>query len=247
MRKPRLLLVPTVCELEWRIRQQLGEWAEVASYDAPGVGSEPAAPYSVEALVERGLAELDRLSWERYVVVGDEFAVVVATRIAAARPDRAAALVLGHACLSLRSEGPRAPINGEIKDAFFRLARTDYGSYVRALGQVTQQAYDDEWVEHYRERVSQEAVQAYEGRWFEADEEEPIQEVLGSLQIPLLFVEHRGCLMFTQEGFEDAAAAFPHAQTAFTETKPSADPGFSELLREFCGKLDPAGPASVAD
>ena len=42
MERPRLLLVPELTELEWVIKPLLEEWAEVASYDAPGVGDEPA-------------------------------------------------------------------------------------------------------------------------------------------------------------------------------------------------------------
>ena len=42
MDRPRVLLVPTLTEVEWKIRPLIEEWAEVASFDAPGVGDEPA-------------------------------------------------------------------------------------------------------------------------------------------------------------------------------------------------------------
>ena len=38
--RPRLLILPEFTELEWTIIPLLEEWAEVASYDAPGVGDE---------------------------------------------------------------------------------------------------------------------------------------------------------------------------------------------------------------
>ena len=41
MAKPsphRVLLVPTVTEVEWKIKPLLEEWADVASFDAPGSG-----------------------------------------------------------------------------------------------------------------------------------------------------------------------------------------------------------------
>jgi hypothetical protein len=38
MRRPRILLVPHFSELDWRIKPLLEEWAQVASFDAPGVG-----------------------------------------------------------------------------------------------------------------------------------------------------------------------------------------------------------------
>ena len=37
MDRPRVLLVPTLTEVEWKIRPLIEEWAEVASFDAPGV------------------------------------------------------------------------------------------------------------------------------------------------------------------------------------------------------------------
>jgi pimeloyl-ACP methyl ester carboxylesterase len=238
--KPRLLLVPTVSELEWRIQPELSEWAEIAVFDAPGVGGEPPEGFSVDAIVERGLAELDQRGWDSCVVVSDEFGSVIAARIAAARPEAVEALALGHAVLSLRSSGERAPINGEVHEAFLRLARTDYGSYVRALSQITQDAYDEDWVERYRERVPKEAALALEDIHSNADEEAGVEELVRPLGVPMLLVGHRGCLLFNKEGFEDAAAAFPEARTAWTEAKPSADPRFSELLREFCAELQPS-------
>jgi pimeloyl-ACP methyl ester carboxylesterase len=238
--RPRLLLVPTVSELEWRIQPELSEWADIAVFDAPGVGGEPAEGFTVDAIVERGVAELDRRGWERCVLVSDEFGSVIAARIAAGRPDGVEALALGHAVLSLRSTGERAPINGEVHEAFLRLARTDYGSYVRALSQITQDAYDEDWVERYRERVPKEAALALEDIHSDADEETTVEELIRPLDVPMLFVGHRGCLLFTSEGFEDAAAAFPAAKIAWTDAKPSADPRFSELLREFCAELEPA-------
>src|SRR5206468_4692610 len=73
MSRPRLLLVPLLTELEWDpIRPQLEEWAEVASFDVPGVGEEPAAPtLDRETMVQRGLVELERRGWDRCVVAAD--------------------------------------------------------------------------------------------------------------------------------------------------------------------------------
>jgi hypothetical protein len=41
MPRPRILLVPHFSDLEWRIKPLLEGWAQVASFDAPGVGGEP--------------------------------------------------------------------------------------------------------------------------------------------------------------------------------------------------------------
>src|SRR5215208_5051276 len=55
--RPCLLLVPAFTELQWTIKPLLEEWAEVASYDPPGVGSEPLPK---EAGLGPGMPEPDR-------------------------------------------------------------------------------------------------------------------------------------------------------------------------------------------
>ena len=45
--RPRLLLVPSFTELEWGIRPELEEWAEVVSFDCPGVGGNE-IPFEIE-------------------------------------------------------------------------------------------------------------------------------------------------------------------------------------------------------
>jgi pimeloyl-ACP methyl ester carboxylesterase len=234
MSRPRVLLVPTLTEIEWKIAPLIAEWAEVATFDAPGVGDEPAAEVlDVEALVDRGLAELDAHGWERCVIVGDEFGAYNAAKLAQARPEAAAGLALGHACLDYRMGGERAPLHAEVMRAFQSLASTDYPTYVRHLTQLTQDAYDDELADEYRRRVPQEVtlevfgILAERGR----DHLEPIVRELG---VPLLLVKHEGCLGWTDEGFEDAVAAFPEADTLVTEHKSSTDPAFAAGLRAFC-------------
>jgi pimeloyl-ACP methyl ester carboxylesterase len=233
--RPRLLLMPTVSEVEWRIRPQLEEWAEVASFDAPGIGDEPAADsFGAGAIVERGLAELDARGWDRVVVVGDEIGAAQAIRLAGRRPEAVEAIALGHPALSLRSEGDRSPLNGDVVNALVQLARTDFRSYVRALSQLTQNAYDEELAQLYLDRVDRETVEAYLPAMFGPESEEDLEPVLRSLDVPMLLVEHEGCLMWTRPGYEDATAAFPQARTASMELKPSVNPEFAELLREFC-------------
>ena len=53
MPKPRLLLVPQFTELEWAIRDDVAEWAEVASFDVPAVGDEPITQEQVAENVKR--------------------------------------------------------------------------------------------------------------------------------------------------------------------------------------------------
>jgi pimeloyl-ACP methyl ester carboxylesterase len=237
MARPRILLVPTVTQVEWTIKPLLEEWAEVASYDAPGVGDEPATEVTQEAVVARGLSEIERRGWEDCVVAGDEAGAAQAIRIAGARPSAIRALVLGHAALSFHRTGERPALNGDVFDALLQVARTDYRSFVRALSQITQNAYDDEMVDRFMERVPRELAVGYYEQMFSAPGGGGLERTLRGLRVPMLFVEHRGCLGWTPESFKDAVAAFPEAATASVEIKPSCAPEFAEILRGFCDGL----------
>ena len=247
MDRPRLLLVPTVTEVEWKIRPLLEEWAEVASFDAPGVGLEPArGALGPRAIVTRGVEEIDRKGWDSCVIVGDEAGAAQAVEIAASKPAATRGLVLGHATLTFHRQGSRRALNGDLFDALIRLAQTDYRSFARALSQITQQAYDDELADRYMERVPQEVGLAYLERLLQRAESESLEPALRSLGVPMLLVEHRGCLGWTAEGFEDAVAAFPEAMTGSVDNKASCDPRFAELIREFCeGLAEPTGPRAA--
>jgi hypothetical protein len=242
MERPRILLVPTVTQVEWKIRPLIEEWAEVASFDAPGVGDEPAADaLTPDAIVARGVQEIERQGWADCVIAGDEAGAVQAVHIAAARPEAARGLVLGHAALSFDRDGPRRALNGDLFDALIRLARTDYRSFVRALSQITQHAYDDELAEQYMERVPQEVGLRYLEQLLARGDTESLEPILRALNVPMLLVQHRGCLGWTAEGFEDAVAAFPDAMTGSVENKASCDPEFAALIRAFCeGPAEPA-------
>jgi pimeloyl-ACP methyl ester carboxylesterase len=225
MARPRLLLVPSISELEWRIKPELEDWAEVASYDPPGVGAEPPADAPLtQAVAERGLAELDRRGWDTCVVAADEFGTAAAAHLAAARPEAVSGLALGHACLSYGEDA----VNPEVMRALGQIAEGDYRTYARHLTQATRGAYDDEVVEQFIERVPQELAIA------EFRPQERIAEKLHEAGVPLFLAEHRDCLVFTEEGFQEAVAAFPDAPVLSTVEKPSASPEFAEALRSFC-------------
>lgn len=237
MTPTRILLVPTVTEVEWKIKPLLAEWAEVASFDAPGVGSEPMTEPTIEAIVARGLAELDRRGWERCVIVGDEVGAAQAARIAGQRPGAVRALVMGHPALDFNARGKRPSLNPEVRDALVQLGRTDYRSYVRALTQLTQNAYDEELADAYMGRVTQDVTAAYIQEFFSRSERIDLLPILRRIESPILLVEHAGCLMWTREGFEDAMAALPTAVRTSLGQKPSVNPEFAALVRDFCAGL----------
>jgi len=231
--RPRLLLVPLLTELEWTIRPALDEWAEVASYDQPGVGAAPAVePLDYEALVERGLSEIERRGWASCIVVSDGLLDSIAVRLALARPERVTALALGHTRLSNDTEGKRPPVNGEVIAAFGQLLQRDYGGFVRhGLVQVTHGSIGDELAQQMLDRVPRRVALTI---WELVNQPESIEARLRELDIPLLFAAHVGCLVTTREGFEDAVAAFPEARAVSVPDAPSVSAEFADALRAFC-------------
>jgi hypothetical protein len=237
--RPRLLLLPEFTELQWTIKPHLDEWAEVRSYDAPGMGSEPRpddlSNVSGRLLVDRGLEEIDRAGWDGFFVVADGWAIGTAVGIAKERPDATLGLALGHASLSQRREGDRAPINGEIYAAVTQLVDTDAQSFIRyAIVQATGGSIDEDEAAQIMSRVPEKDMA--EG-WRLLTADEPYEEDLLSLDHPLLLAKHEGCLMMTDEGFEDAAAALPEAQVIAVEKAPCTSAEFAVALRDFCKHL----------
>jgi pimeloyl-ACP methyl ester carboxylesterase len=234
MARPRVLLVPWITQLEWRIAPLVEQWAEVASYDCPGVGDEPAVePHDADAVVARGLSELERLGWDGCIVAGDELGAAIAVRIAAERPDVVDGLALGHACLCYDDDSPDAPVNGHVMAGFNTLLETDYRSWVRAYTQLTQGAYDDDTMNRFLERVPPAVCVRHADAVDALAAELDVEAALRELGAPLLMAEHRDCLVFRREGFEHAARAFPGAMRVTTREKPSCSPAFADALREF--------------
>src|SRR5437868_13309717 len=138
MSRPRILLLPHTTELEWPIRAELETWADVAAFDAPGVGDEPLRdPLGPQAIVERASEELDRRGWADCVIAADEFRAASAVELAAGAPGRVAGLALGHPVCAYTTGGEAPAINTEVMEAFVRLSQLDYRSYLRSLTQLT--------------------------------------------------------------------------------------------------------------
>jgi hypothetical protein len=236
--RPRLLLVPEFTELEWAaIRPQLEEWADVASFDLPGVGDEPrAGQLDREGIAERGLQELDQRGWKTYFVAVDGWGIPSALRLVHRRRQAVLGMALGHARLSQRREGDRAPVNAAVWDALNDLIRTDHEQFLRhAIAQATGGSVSEELAGQMVERFPKDLILA--GWQLMTREDEPIGEMLAQLDCPLLFAKHEGCLISTEEGFDDAAAAFPEARTISVEGAPLSSAKFADALREFCEKV----------
>ena len=234
MSRPQILLVPNLTELEWLIKPRLEEWADVASFDMPGVGNEPRPErLDREAGVNRTLLELERRGWESCFFAADAHGIPTAAKAAAAWDGAVLGMALGHARLSDRSSGDRAPVNRVVWEAMGQLLKSDYGGFVRAgLSQLTQGSLADDLTRKMLERVPQEiAIAAYE---VIMSDTESIERPLRELDVPLLFAKHEGCIAGTEEGWEDATAAFPEAVTVSVPLDPSVSEEFAEAFRAFC-------------
>jgi pimeloyl-ACP methyl ester carboxylesterase len=236
--KPRLLLVPEFTELEWStIRPRLEEWAEVASYDPPGVGEEPRAErLDSRVIVDRGLAELDQLGWDHYFLATDGWGIPSMLGLALARRESVLGVVLGHAKLSHRRDGDRPPVNGAVYEALTELIRTDHEAFIRhGIAQATGGSVSEDLAERMIERFPQDLMVA--GWEAITSDDADIGALLGQLDCPLLFANHVGCLGSTQEGFDDAAAAFPNAKTVKVKDAPLSSAEFAAAVRDFCEQV----------
>ena len=240
MSRPRLLLVPEFSEVEWHpIRGRLEEWADVASYDPPGVGDEPEAEtFERAAIVRRGLEELDRRGWDHCFVASDSWGIASAVMLAVERPAAVDGLSLGHAKLSFRREGPRPPLNAGVYEAMTELVATDHKQFLRyGAVQATGGSVDEEQAERLIRRFPRDLIQR--GWQMITRDDVDLRPLLERLDCPLLFAKHEGCLGSTDEGFEDAAAAFPRARVVSVTDAPLTSDAFAETLREFCEEAGP--------
>ena len=239
MADPRVLLCPQFTEVEWAIAPRISEWAEVATFDAPGVGDEPlpdGGPEMIdrEAMVRRALQEVESRGWDEFFVVGDAWGTATAARVAATDPARVLGVALGHASVDYATDGERPAVNGEVVAAMSQLMRTDYDSFVRyGITQFTQGGFDDEMAAEMVRRFPATDIAA--GVWeMHVGRSEPIADLLRQVEKPLLLAKHEGCLVFTAEGYEDLIAAFPDAEGASVHKASGASDEFADALRRFC-------------
>jgi hypothetical protein len=101
-------------------------------------------------------------------------------------------------------------------------------------GEETVGGYDVQMVDTFLTRVPLDLLLPFwETRSFEG---ERIGDRLAQVAAPMLLAAHKGCLLFTPEGFDDAVTAFSQATTVSCVKKPSTSPEFSGVLREFCAR-----------
>ena len=236
--RPRLLLVPSISELEWaRIRPQLEAWADVASYDLPGLGAAASASaLSLDATVERGVNELDRRGWTEAIIVGDQFGAGLAVLVATTWQGTVRGLALGHACLHYRRDGSRPAISAAVADFQLQLSQIGQAAAEQMFVQGLEVTYGADVAAGIRERLSPDFTREF-SEFLLSNQDIDLEPLLRELSVPLLLAEHRDCPLWTAEGFEDATVAFPHAATIVIGDNPGSSPEFAVALREFASSL----------
>jgi pimeloyl-ACP methyl ester carboxylesterase len=221
----RILFVPALAAVEREaFREMAQDWATVESFDLP-------ASSSIDEAVAAAAARVDELGWERYAIAGESYSQAVAVALATMHADRLDGVALGHAVAHFVVEGDRAAVNPAVFQALRQLLETDYMAFARAITQVSGGAITDEAMEAFVASVPQPVARAWMTTLVES--RPPMAAGLRDVDVPVLLGEHRGCFMWTHEGFEDAVAAVPHARAMSCEAPPMLDSNFHSALREL--------------
>lgn len=230
--RPRLLYVPIFAAFEaGPLRAAVGDWADVESFDGPGAGTRRAEePGGYEDMAAAGAARLDELGWDRCVLVCDSHAQPSGIELAVRDP-RVAAIAVSHPAPRYTTEGERPALNAALYDAAGRLLTTNRRSFGHALTQLTQGTIDEAWVADFIEQVPRATARR---RTAGLSETVDLVPRLREEDLEVLLAGHRGCLMWTPEGFEDAAAAVPRARVIECDDVPLGSPGYHAALRELC-------------
>ena len=232
MKRPRLLYVPIAAALEAGRFVELADWAEVALFDAPGAATNrDAESRGVAGVVDAALARLDALGWDRYGIVCDGHSQAAAVELALRHRDRIDGVFIGHAAAHYGLTGERPAMVPSIHEAASRLLTTDYRSFARALTQMTQGLVDDAYVEEWIREVPQPV--AYDILGDLAASQPGLVTRLSGADLPVLLGKHVGCVMWTAEAFDDAAAAVPEARTIACDGIPTHDAGFLAAMRDM--------------
>ncbi len=113
-------------------------------------------------------------------------------------------------------------------------------SFIRhGIVQSTAGSIDEALAEEMIQRFPAELIQA---GWRQLTRAEEFAADLRTVDLPMLFGKHEGCLMSTDEGYEDAIKAFPDARRVMTQNACCVDPGFAEALRVFCEEVATSRP-----
>ena len=232
--RARILFMPIFASFEaGPFKAFVSDWADVESFDQPGTGARrDDPPRGIAGVVAAGAERLDELGWDACVAVCDSHGQAAGSELAV-RDARIKGLAVGHAALRYEPSGDGATLTPGVHAAARQLHDTDYRAFARAITQLTQGILDDAWADAFLENVPAEASSKLLNELIG-------QQLVSRLRredLALLLAQHRGCMMWTAEGYEEAAAAFPAATAVGCETVPLADPAFHDALRELCARV----------
>jgi hypothetical protein len=229
------LLVSGVCELEWQIKPELERWADVISLEPPGVGASP-GEWGIDAAVERALELVDERGWSNFVLATDGWGSWYVPGILAKRSEALLGLALGHAALTNAMAGDRPVRNPAVWSVLSEMigkGREQFAPF--AITQFTRDGIDEPLAAEMIERVPITVFEAMIEAGGAAQYD--LGASLRALDVPIMFAQHKDCLLYTDEGYEDAVAAFPEVRRCATEKMCSADPVFASALKEFCEEI----------
>ena len=227
----RLFLVPMAAAFEAERMAARVDWAEIASCDTPGAGgARDEAPNGVQGAVDATLARLDELGWDQCCLISDSHGQAAAIEVALAQPERFTSVCISHAAARYELGGDRPAMTPAVHDAALQLLETDYRSFARAITQLTLGLADDEWVERWIAEVPQHVTQSIFGDLSERQPE--LVSRLADADFPVVLGQHKGCVMWTPEAFEDACAAVPNARVARCDGIPVLEAPFLDAVRE---------------
>ena len=145
-------------------------------------------------------------------------------------------MALGHAVVSISRQGQRPTHSRAVHEAMTQLVHKDSEAFLRyGIAQSTAGSVSEELAERMVERFPEELLMI--GWEAVTAEDERFGDVLRGLDLPLLIAKHDGCLMSTDEGFEDARKALPSARAISVPAAPSTSEEFGVAVREFCEEV----------
>lgn len=240
MSRPRLLYVPIATRFEAERVIALADWADIATFDAPGAGeNRELESRGVAGVVEAALARLDGLDWQRCGVICDSHSQAAAVDLVMSHPERVEGVYVGHAAARYRLGGDRPAMVPPVHEAAQQLLETDYRSFARAVTQMTQGLVDDAYVERWIATVPQPVASDILGDLAERQPE--LVARLRGADLPVVLGKHEGCVMWTPESFEDACRALPEATKIVSDGIPTQDPRFLEAVRALSSGAGAAG------
>ena len=189
----------------------------LASYDPPGVGAEP-LPEGERGFVHPGgdrgpwPRRARPSGWDRFFLLADSWAIPVAVSIAERRPGSILGIALGHAAVSISRHAERPTMVLRFtRPSPSSCTGTARHSFATASLNRRRDPSSEELAERMAAAVSGGAPDRplvgghRRGRAVRATS-------LRGLDLPFLLAKHEGCLMSTDERFEDALKALPHAR-----------------------------------